>query len=144
MALGEADMRSAIPAQATQWEVEQHIRARAQRQAATLHRCFDPLPLRCQRPGYVGVGIALSKDGEVRRHWVARSTFGDDCPVNQCMANVVAGWFFEPMPDGMNVVLPIQVRRTNKPLYDPRSAVAHPVLLADPYGDAGALEVLTR
>ncbi len=140
LALGEGDMRSAIPANATQWEVEQHIRTRAQRQAGALHRCFDPLPLRCQRGGFVGVGLSLGRDGEVRRHWVSRTTY-TDCPVSACMADVAASWFFEPMPAPMNLVLPIQVRRTSKPLYDPRPLIAHPVTLIDPSaGDAGALE----
>jgi hypothetical protein len=140
MAVSDADMRSSIPEQATPLQIEQHIRAGAQRQVRTLHQCFDPLPLACQRPGYVGVGISLAKDGEVRMAWVTRTSYDrQECPVSQCMANVVAGWFFEQMPEAMKVVIPIQVRRTNKPLYDPRPMIAHPVVL-DGQGDAGALE----
>ena len=122
-------------------EIEQHIRSEAQRQVRSLHRCFDPLPLACQRPGYVGVTVSLAKDGEVRSYWVSRSTYGKECPVSQCMANVVSGWFFDSMPEAMKVVIPIQVRRTSRPLYDPHPVIAQPLILADPNGDAGALEV---
>lgn len=132
MALSEADMRSSISSRATQWEVEQQIRSLAQKQVATLHQCFDPLPLACQRQGYVGVGLKLARDGEVRGKWVSRSTYGDECPVSECMAAVVSQWYFEPMPEPMTLVLPIQVRRTNRPLYDPRATIAHPVRIADP------------
>lgn len=141
MAVSEADMKSSISERATPLEIEQHIRLEAQRQVRALHKCFDPLPLACQRPGYVGVGLALAKDGEVRSFWVSRSTYGKDCPVSQCMANVVSGWFFESMPEPMKVVIPIQVRRTARPLYDPHPVIARPLILADPQGDAGALEV---
>jgi len=132
MALSEADMRSSIPSRATQWEVEQHIRSIAQKQVGVLYRCFDPLPLSCQRPGYVGVGLKLSKSGEVRSNWVSRSTYGDECPVSECMAAVVSQMYFEPMPEPMTLVLPVQVRRTNRPLHDPQPTIAHPVRLADP------------
>jgi hypothetical protein len=141
MAVSDADMRSSIDDRATPLEIEQHIRSEAQRQVRTLHRCFDPLPLACQRPGYVGVGVSLAKDGEVRSYWVSRSTYGKECPVSQCMANVVSSWFFESMPEPMKVVIPIQVRRTSRPLYDPHPVIARPLILADPQGDAGALEV---
>jgi hypothetical protein len=115
-ALGEADMKSSIPVTATPWETEKALRAQAQAQARTLHRCFDPMPLECQRPGYVGIGLALSKSGEIRSNWIARSTYGKDCPVEQCMSEVAAGWFFEPLPESMQIVLPVQVLRTDKPL----------------------------
>ena len=115
-ALGEADMKSSIPATATPWETEKALRAQAQAQARTLHRCFDAMPLECQRPGYVGIGLSLSKSGEIRSNWIARSTYGKDCPVEQCMAEVAAGWFFEPLPESMQIVLPVQVLRTDKPL----------------------------
>ena len=141
MAVSDADMRSSISDRATPLEIEQHIRTEAQRQVRALHRCFDPLPLACQRPGFVGVGVSLAKDGEVRSYWVSRSTYGRECPVSQCMANVVSGWFFESMPEPMKVVIPIQVRRTSRPLYDPHPVIARPLILADPQGDAGALEV---
>jgi hypothetical protein len=141
MAVSDADMRSSISDRATPLEIEQHIRLEAQRQVRALHQCFDPLPLACQRPGFVGVGVSLAKDGEVRSYWVSRSTYGKDCPVSQCMANVVSGWFFESMPEPMKVVIPIQVRRTSRPLYDPHPVIARPLILADPQGDAGALEV---
>jgi hypothetical protein len=97
--------------------------------------------MRCQRAGYVGVRLSLGKDGEVRGHRVSRSTYGEECPVSKCMAAVVSTWYFEPMPDSMELVLPIQVKRTRKPLYDPQPTIAHPVILADPMGDGGALEV---
>lgn len=114
--LGEADMKSAIPSDATPWEIEKLLRVEAQMQARTLHQCFDVLPLECQRPGYVGVGLALSREGEIRSRWIARSTFGRDCPVEQCMSDVISSWFFEPLPEPMKVVLPVQVLRTDKPL----------------------------
>jgi hypothetical protein len=114
--VSEADMKSAIPTDATPWEVEKLLRQEAQLQARTLHACFDPLPLSCQRPGYVGVGLSLSRDGEIRSSWIARSTYGKDCPVESCMSQVISGWFFEPLPESMKIVLPVQVLRTDKPL----------------------------
>jgi hypothetical protein len=141
MAVNDADMRSSISDRATPLEIEQHVRTEAQRQVRGLHGCFDPLPLACQRPGFVGVGLALSKDGDVRSYWVSRSTYGKDCPVSQCMANVVSSWFFDSMPEPMKVVIPIQVRRTSRPLYDPHPVIARPLIVSDPQGDAGALEV---
>jgi hypothetical protein len=142
MAVSDADMRSSIPEQATPLEIERHIRVGAQRQVRTLHQCFDPLPLSCQRPGFVGVGVSLAADGAVNLTWVTRTSYDrHDCPVSQCMANVVAGWFFEQMREPMKVEIPIQVRRTNKPLLDPRPIIAHPVLLGEGQGDGGALEV---
>jgi hypothetical protein len=115
-ALSERDMRSAIPEDASPWEVEKLLRFEAQLQSSTLHACFDPLPMSCQHPGYVGVGLSLAKDGEIRTSWIARSTYGKDCPVDACMSNVISGWFFEPLPEAMKIVLPVQVLRTNKPL----------------------------
>jgi hypothetical protein len=114
--IGEADMKSAIPADATPWEVEKLLREEAQSQSRTLHACFDPLPLTCQHPGYVGVGLSLARDGEIRTSWIARSTYGRDCPVEACMSNVISTWFFEPLPESMRIVLPVQVLRTDKPL----------------------------
>jgi hypothetical protein len=114
--LTEKDLAPAIAAGATPWEVEQSLRVQAQRQATSLHACFDPMPLACQRPGYVGVGLSLSKQGDVLSHWISRSSYGADCPVSECMAKHAAQWFFEPVPEAMKLVLPIQVRRTNKPL----------------------------
>jgi hypothetical protein len=114
--IGEADMKSAIPADASPWDVEKMLRDEAQKQARTLHACFDPLPLTCQHPGYVGVGLSLARDGEIRSSWIARSTYGRDCPVEACMSNVISSWFFEPIPESMRIVLPVQVLRTDKPL----------------------------
>jgi hypothetical protein len=114
--LGEADMKSAIPADATPWEVEKLLRLEAQGQASTLHACFDTLPMTCQRPGYVGVGVSLSRQGEIRGRWIARSTYGSECPVEACMSSVISTWFFEPLPESMRIVLPVQVLRTDKPL----------------------------
>jgi hypothetical protein len=143
MAVSDADMRSTIPDRATPLEIEQHIRAGAQRQARTLHQCFDPLPLACQRSGYVGVVVSLSQVGEVEGTRVMRSTYDAQvCPVDACMAKVVASWFFEPMPEGMKVMIPIQVRRNHRPLYDPRPVIARPVLMGDSQGDGGTLEVV--
>jgi hypothetical protein len=114
--IAEADMRSAIPAHATPWEIEKLLRAEAQTQARGLHQCFDAMPIACQRPGYVGVGVSLTREGEIRSHWIARSTYGADCPVNECLSEVVSTWFFEPLPESMKVILPVQVLRTDKPL----------------------------
>lgn len=115
-ALTEKDIAPALADGATPWEIEQSIRVQAQRQASTLHACFDPMPLQCQRPGYVGVGLSLSKQGDVLSHWVSRSSYGPDCPVTECMAKHAARWFFEPVPEAMRLILPIQVKRTNRPL----------------------------
>ena len=122
-AFSEADMRSSIPAHASPWETEKALRAQAQGQARTLHRCFDVMPLECQRPGYVGIGLSLSREGEIRSSWIARSTFGKECPVEQCMSEVAAGWFFEALPEAMQIVLPVQVLRTDKPLVRSELAV---------------------
>jgi hypothetical protein len=123
--IGEADMRSAIPVRATPWEIEKALRAEAQIQARSLHQCFDVLPISCQHSGYVGVGVSLSRDGEMRDHWIARSTYSAECPVEQCMSDVVSTWYFEPLPQSMRVILPVQVLRTDKPLpYGPARAAA--------------------
>src|SRR5207244_5205511 len=60
-----ADMKSAIPRDATPLEVEKALRAEAQTQARSLHQCLDVLPMECQHPGYVGVGLSLSREGEI-------------------------------------------------------------------------------
>jgi hypothetical protein len=127
--ISEADMKSAIPTHATPWEVEKALRAEAQTQARSLHQCFDVLPISCQHSGYVGVGVSLSREGEMRDHWISHSTYGADCPVEQCMSDVVSTWFFEPLPESMRVILPVQVLRTDKPL---------------PYGHARAAADLER
>jgi hypothetical protein len=127
--IGEADMRSAIPARSTPWEIEKALRAEAQTQARSLHQCFDVLLISCQHSGYVGVGVSLSREGEMRDHWIARSTYSADCPVEQCMSDVVSTWFFEPLPESMRVILPVQVLRTDRPL---------------PYGQARAAADLER
>jgi hypothetical protein len=114
--ISEADMKSAIPAHATPWEVEKALRAEAQTQASSLHQCFDVLPISCQHSGYVGVGVSLSREGDMRDHWISHSSYGADCPVEQCMSDVVSTWFFEPLPESMRVILPVQVLRTDKPL----------------------------
>ena len=98
-ALGEADMKSSIPATATPWgKTEKGAAcpgAGSRRARCIAYNPFDVMPLECQRPGYVGIGLSLSKEGEIRSNWIARSTFGKECPVDQCMAEVAAGWFFE-------------------------------------------------
>jgi hypothetical protein len=127
--IGDADMKSAISVRSTPWEIEKALRAEAQTQARSLHQCFDVLPISCQHSGYVGVGVSLTREGEMRDHWIARSTYSADCPVEQCMSDVVATWFFEPLPASMRVILPVQVLRTDKPL---------------PYGQARAAADLER
>jgi hypothetical protein len=114
--LAEADMKSAIPANATPWEVEKALRGEAQLQASALHKCFDVMPISCQRRGHVNVRVALTRQGEIRDHGIAGSTYGVDCPVNQCFQDVVSTWFFEPIPEPMTVILPVQVVRTDRPL----------------------------
>jgi len=123
--IGDAEMKSAIPADATPIEVELALRKEAQIQAGSLHQCFDVMPISCQRRGYVGVGLSLSRDGEIRAHKIVGSSYGADCPVNQCLSDVVGTWFFEPLPQSMTLVLPVQVLRTDKPLpYGPARAAA--------------------
>ena len=75
--------------------------ARRRLQARTLHQCFDVLPIACQRRGYVGVELSLARTGEIREHSIAGSSYGSECPVNQCLADTVATWFFEPLPQSM-------------------------------------------
>jgi len=104
------------PRMTTPWEAEKWLRIEAQSQAASLYQCFDPLPVSCQHPGYVGVGVSLTRDGEMRGNWIARSTYGNECPVDQCIRDVVSTWEFDPLPEPMRVVLPVQVLRTEKPL----------------------------
>jgi hypothetical protein len=123
--IGEAEMKSAIPADATPMEVEMMLRQEAQLQARSLHQCFDLMPISCQKRGYVGVGLSLARDGEIRSHKIVGSSYGADCPVNQCLSDVVGTWFFEPLPQSMTLVLPVQVLRTDKPLpYGPARAAA--------------------
>jgi hypothetical protein len=109
-------VRLQTPKVTTPWEAEKWLRIEAQTQAASLHQCFDPLPLSCQHAGYVGVGVSLNKEGELRSNWIARSTYGGDCPVDQCMKEVVSTWTFDPLPEPMRVILPVQVLRTEKPM----------------------------
>jgi hypothetical protein len=115
-AIGDRPAHLVSPRITTPWEAEKWLRIEAQAQAKSLHQCFDPLPLTCQHSGYVGVGVALSREGEVRSNWIARSTYGKDCPVEECVKGVVATWVFDPLPEAMRVILPVQVLRTSKPL----------------------------
>jgi hypothetical protein len=133
LAVTENDGRWAIPGNATPLEVEKYIQVKAQLQSPELHQCFDTLPLACQRPGYVGVGLSLGKNGDVLSHWISRSTYGEDCPVTSCMEKVVSTWSFEPMRERMNVVIPVQVKRTRKPLWQ-----SDKVEFSTPDPDAGA------
>ena len=114
--IGERAGLPVSPRITTPWEAEKWLRVEAQAQARSLHRCFDSLPLTCQHPGYVGVGVSLTRDGEVRSNWIARSTYGQDCPVDECVKEVVSTWIFDPLPEPMRVILPVQVLRTDKPL----------------------------
>ena len=83
-------MRSAIPTDATPLQVEM-LAAAARRSCRrrALHQCFDVLPISCQKRGYVGVKLSLSRTGEIRDHAIAGSSYGSDCPVNQCLSDVV-------------------------------------------------------
>ncbi len=114
--IGDRAAHLVAPRITTPWEAEKWLRIEAQAQARSLHGCFDPLPLACQHPGYVGVGVSLSRDGEVRSNWIARSTYGGECVVDACVKDVVATWVFDPLPEAMRVILPVQVLRTEKPL----------------------------
>lgn len=115
-AITDADLRSAIPSNATPWEVEKLLRLQAQDQSHSMGKCFDPMPMECMRNGFVGVGLGIDKDGEVTSRWVSRSTYGADCPVAECMADTAARFFFEPLPEPMRVILPVQVLRTGRRL----------------------------
>jgi hypothetical protein len=114
--IGDRPSRAHGPRITTPWEAEKWLRVEAQEQAASLHQCFDPMPLACQHPGYLGVGVSLNREGELRSNWIARSTYGQECPVDQCVKDVVSTWIFDPLPEAMRVVLPVQVLRTEKPL----------------------------
>jgi hypothetical protein len=146
LAVTDLDERWAIPRTATPLEVERLIRARAQFETPSLHQCFDPLPLICHRPGFVGVGLALSREGEVLRHWITRSTYDDaECPVTSCMERVVSTWTFSPMRDRMNLVLPIQVARSRRVLSDQPNVVifnprVQPLGVGVGDGDIGCLD----
>jgi len=120
--IGDRPARAHGPRITTPWEAEKWLRIEAQEQAASLHQCFDPMPIACQHPGYLGVGVSLNREGELRSNWIARSTYGQDCPVDQCVKDVVSTWTFDPLPEAMRVVLPVQVLRTEKPL--PAKALA--------------------
>lgn len=74
-----------------------------------LEQCFRTVPPACHKPGSVAVGVVVGDTGDVRSYWVARSTYERDCPVSQCMANVVSSWSFAPMPNLTKLVLPIEV-----------------------------------
>jgi hypothetical protein len=117
---------------------------KAQHQTASLHRCFDPLPLECQRSGFVAVGLELSTKGQVTSHWIARTSYGDDCPVTSCMENVVASWSFEPMVDPLRVVIPIEVTRTPKVQPETEPAPASELRLASSFVDGTSTGILAR
>ena len=127
--IGDSDMKSAIPANATPMEAELALRAEAQTQARSLHQCFDVMPISCQKRGYVRFDVSLARSGEIRSQKIAYSSYGADCPVNECLSEVVGSWFFEALPQSMSVTLPVQVLRTDKPL---------------PYGTARAAADLER
>lgn len=114
--IGDRAAHLVAPRITTPWEAEKWLRVEAQAQARSLHQCFDPLPLACQHSGYVGVGVSLSREGEVRSNWIARTTYGGECAIDACVKDVVSTWIFDPLPETMRVVLPVQVLRTEKPL----------------------------
>ena len=104
---------------------EAHFALRPRRRRGRFTSASTSCRFPCQRSGYVGIGLALSRDGEIRSHWIARSTFGADCPVDQCMSDVIGTWYFEPLPESMKVILPVQVLRTDRPLpFGPARAAA--------------------
>jgi len=43
------------------------------------------------------------------------------------MSKVISTWYFEPMPESMRIVLPVQVLRTDKPLPLHATLEARPV-----------------
>jgi hypothetical protein len=114
--IGDRAAHLVAPQITTPWEAEKWLRIEAQAQAQSLYQCFDPLPVACLQPGYLGVGVSLTRDGEVRSNWISRSTYGAACSVDQCVKDVVSTWVFDPLPEPMRVVLPVQVLRTAKPL----------------------------
>jgi hypothetical protein len=130
--IGERAAHLVAPRITTPWEAEKWLRIEAQAQALSLHQCFDPLPLACQHPGYIGVGVSLTRQGEVRSNWIARSTYGSECPVDRCVQDMVSTWVFDPLPEAMRVVLPVQVLRTEKPL---------PTKIAEARGVTGRIDL---
>ena len=117
LALTDNDGRWAIPGNATPLEVEKFIRVKAQlqvtRAAPVLRYVAAGLPAARLRRG----GPVPGRSGDVVSHWISRSTYGEDCPVTNCMEKVVSTWSFEPMRERMNVIIPVQVKRTRKPLW---------------------------
>ena len=88
------------------------LRRRRARFTSASTSCRSP----ASDPATSGWASRCPATGEIRSHWIARSTYGADCPVEQCMSDVVSTWFFEPLPESMKVILPVQVLRTDKPL----------------------------
>ena len=114
--IGEAEMRSAIPANATPvGDRKAAAGPKRRRKRARFTSASTSWPHSCQRPGYSRGGCLALRAGEIRSHWIARSTYGADCPVNECLSDVVSTWFFEPLPEPIKVIL-VQVLRTDKPL----------------------------
>ncbi len=107
--LSHADMVSSIPAQSSAWQVEKLVYKAVQAQAHKLYACFEPFPSQCAMSGYVGVGVKLKKNGDVVKDWVSRSTYGASCPATACVKDVIAGLFFDELPEPMTLVIPVQV-----------------------------------
>ena len=97
--IGEADMRSAIPA-ARDAAGDREAAARrgpdaGARAAPVLRRHADQLP----EAGLRRRELSLSRDGRDSRALDrAGPRTAPDCPVNECLSDVVATWFFEPLP----------------------------------------------
>ncbi len=85
--IGEADMKSAIPTDATPLEIEKLLRSEAQVQARTLHRCFDLL------------ADQLPEEGLRRRRAVAVAGGGDTGPLDSGLL-VRRGLPRQPVPVG--------------------------------------------
>jgi hypothetical protein len=89
--------------------VEKLVYRAVQAQADKLYACFEAVPKQCLKSGYVGVGIKLAQTGDVKSHWISRSTYDGACPVSACVQEVISGLFFEELPESMTLVIPVQV-----------------------------------
>ena len=115
-ALGEADMKSAIPADATPWEIEKALRAEAQFRRARCTAVSTSCRSSASSPGtWASVSRSRRRARSGRAGSRARPTATTARSSSAC-PSVISSWFFEPLPEPMQIVLPVQVLRTDKPL----------------------------